>query len=340
MPARAGRSSSPPRSSAVARTRALLDQRRDARTTPRCSPRTPARGLRASVPSARVWTIADVPPADQALATRRSVSVVEHRRPPPERRPARDLVWQRRRYERRRRAAARSTTRSSGFVELADSRPHDLSVRLGELDTLLLLVGDLVELRASVAAAERRASDLALILDADIEAQSRTAGSEQVLRVVARRLADLCRAPIVDISSVERDRLHTVVSWDREAFDHAVEGVEYDLDAWPVTKAAVQGARAEIARDLRDPRLDSPAIAEMQAWGVAVDARPASRGARLRDRGRRGLRQRAARLRRRRRRGDLPGRSREPHPRPVAPGRGPGVPQPRRCRSSSSSARR
>ena len=90
-----------------------------------------------------------------------------------------------------------------------------------------------------MAAAERRAADLTLVLDADIEAQSRTAGSEQVLRVIARRLADLCRVPLVDISSIERDRLRTVVSWDRDGFNHAVEGIEYPLASWPVTRAAL-----------------------------------------------------------------------------------------------------
>jgi diguanylate cyclase (GGDEF)-like protein len=218
-------------------------------------------------PVGTLWTIADLPPVYQALATRRSVSVVDTR--DPRLSAAQRVTW----YGNGDGTSVAVVPLLAhdeivGLVELADSHPHDLSVRLGELDTLLLLVGDLVELRASVAAAERRASDLALILDADIEAQSRTAGSEQVLRVVARRLADLCRAPIVDISSVERGRLRTVVSWDRETFDHAVEGSEYDLDAWPATKAAVQGGRAEIARDLRDPRFDPAARAEMQAWGV------------------------------------------------------------------------
>lgn len=155
-----------------------------------------------------------------------------------------------------------------GLLELADHRPHDLTTKLGELDTILLLVTDLVFQRERVAAAERRATDLALILDADIEAQSRAAGSEQVLRVIARRLADLCHTPLVDISAISRDRLRTVVSWSAGTFDHTVEGAEYPLSLWPVTAAAVHGARVETLHDLDDPRLDAAAVAQMKAWNV------------------------------------------------------------------------
>ena len=61
----------------------------------------------------------------------------------------------------------------------------------------------------------RSADDLALVLDADIEAQSRTAGPDQVLRVVARRLAELCHAP--DGGHLTRWRARTcgtLVSWE------------------------------------------------------------------------------------------------------------------------------
>jgi diguanylate cyclase (GGDEF)-like protein len=221
-------------------------------------------------PAGTRWSVDDVPPAFQAFATRRLVSLTDAADP-------------------RLSAEQRSSWYGNGdgacvaivpllahgdvigLVELADSRPRDLTTRLRELDTLLLLITDLVEQRARVAAAERHAADLALILDADIEAQSRTAGSEQVLRVVARRLSDLCRAPLVDISSVERDRLRTVVSWNGDAFDHAVEGIEYPLRLWPVTAAAVRGAHVEILQGPSDPRLHADAAAEMQAWGVASE---------------------------------------------------------------------
>ena len=59
----------------------------------------------------------------------------------------------------------------------------------------------------------RSADDLALVLDADIEAQSRPAGPDQVLRVVARRLAELCHAPMVDIYAVDGEDLRPLVSW-------------------------------------------------------------------------------------------------------------------------------
>ena len=242
-------------------------------------------------PAGTRWRIADVPPAMQALATRRRVSLSGSDDP-------------------RLTAAQRASWYGNGdgtsvvvvplladdtvvgFVELADSRPRDLSLRLEEQDALLRLVTDLVAQRRRLVAAERRAADLALILDADIEAQSRTAGSEQVLRVVARRLATLCRAPLVDISSVERDRLHTVVSWNRHGFNHEVEGTDYALSDWPVTRAAVADGRAEIASSTSDdPRLDASAVAEMKAWGVGLAPRPAPRRPRRRDRRRRGLRQ-------------------------------------------------
>jgi diguanylate cyclase (GGDEF)-like protein len=219
-------------------------------------------------PAGSTWKIADVPPVMQALATRRRVSLTGADDP---------------RLTDGQRASWYGNGDGTsvvvvpllvdggvvGFVELADEHPRDLAARLEGEEALLGLIGEAVERQRRLAAAERRAADLALVLDADIEAQSRTAGSEQVLRVIARRLADLCRAPLVDISSVERDRLHTVVSWDRDAFHHAVEGIEYPLAAWPVTRAAVASARPETLHDLLDPRLDAKAIAEMEAWGVA-----------------------------------------------------------------------
>ena len=227
-----------------------------------------ARSGPAPRPAGTRWRIADIPPAQQALATRRRVSLTGTDDP-------------------RLSTAQRSTWYGNGdgvsvtvvplliddavvgLLELADGRPRDLTVRLEELDALIRLVADLVDQKRRLATVERRAADLTLILDADIEAQSRTAGSEQVLRVVARRLADLCRAPFVDISSVERDRLHTVVSWNRDGFDHDQEGTEYALSEWPVAQAAVVGARVESLADLDDPRLDASAVAEMKTWGAA-----------------------------------------------------------------------
>ena len=219
-------------------------------------------------PAGTRWKIADIPPAQQALATRRRVSLTGTDDP-------------------RLSAAQRTAWYGNGdgvsvavvplliddavvgLLELADGRPRDLTIRLEDLDALIRLVADLVDQKRRLATVERRAADLTLILDADIEAQSRTAGSEQVLRVVARRLADLCRAPFVDISSIEHDRLHTVVSWNGGAFDHDQEGTEYPLAKWPVTQAAVVGARVESLCDLDDPRLDAAAVAEMKEWGAA-----------------------------------------------------------------------
>ena len=219
-------------------------------------------------PAGTRWKVADVPPAEQALTTRRRVSLTGI--DDPRLSPAQRATWY---------GNGDGTSLVVvpllvddvvvGLLELADSRPRDLTLRLDEQDALLRLVADLVEQSRRLAAVERRAADLTLILDADIEAQSRTAGSEQVLRVVARRLAGLCRAPFVDISSIERDRLHTLVSWNLDAFNHDVEGIDYALADWPVTRAAVTEVRAQILCDLDDPRLDPSAAAEMNASGVA-----------------------------------------------------------------------
>ena len=219
-------------------------------------------------PAGTRWRIADVPPAMQALATRRRVSLSGSDDP-------RLTATQRASWYGNGDGTSvvvvplLADDTVVGFVELADSRPRDLSLRLEEQDAFLRLVTDLVAQRRRLVAAERRAADLALILDADIEAQTRAAGSEQVLRVVARRLATLCRAPLVDISSIGRDRLHTVVSWNRHGFNHEVEGVDYALSDWPVTRAAVADGRTEILLDLGDPRLDASAVAAMKAWGAA-----------------------------------------------------------------------
>jgi diguanylate cyclase (GGDEF)-like protein len=219
-------------------------------------------------PAGTRWSVDAVPPAMQAMATRHRVSLTG--RDDPRLTAAQRTAWY---------GNGDGTSVAvvplvfddavAGFLGLADSRPRDLTARLEEQDAFVDLVADLVEQSRRLETAERRAADLALILDADIEAQSRAAGSEQVLRVVARRLAALCHAPLVDISSVGRDSMRTVVSWNHDTFNHEVEGVEYALAQWPVTRAAIAGGHPERVRDLADGRLDDASRDEMEAWGVA-----------------------------------------------------------------------
>ncbi len=120
---------------------------------------------------------------------------------------------------------------ASGLLVLGDRRPRDLGAQVADVAPVVRLAAQVLEQDERMEDLARSADDLALVLDADIEAQSRSAGPDQVLRVVARRLAELCNAPIVDISAVDGDELRALVSWSYGGFgreshaddDHALD---------------------------------------------------------------------------------------------------------------------
>ena len=213
------------------------------------------------------WAVDDLPPAHQAMDTRRTVVIADARDP---------------RLSRSQRSRLYGNGDGTsvaivplvvddavvGIVELADDRNRDLAASVAGHEALVRLIADLVDARRRLAHAERRAADLALILDADIEAQSRTAGSDQVLRVIARRLAELCDAPMVDLSVVEPEAVRVVVSWERGRFQAAYEGSVFPLADWPAVRSAVLTGLPEVTRDRSDPRMSDAARAAMTEWGI------------------------------------------------------------------------
>ena len=145
----------------------------------------------------------------------------------------------------------------------------------------------------------RSADDLALVLDADIEAQSRSAGPDQVLRVVARRLGELCSAPMVDIYAVDGDDLRALVGWSYGRFTPDAGERTVPLAERPLTRAVVASGRTEtIALARRSPAQRRRAARPWtQRNAQSFSEHPAAQQ-RSGHRRRRGARQPAARLRR------------------------------------------
>jgi GAF domain-containing protein len=84
---------------------------------------------------------------------------------------------------------------ASGLLVLGDRRPRDLGSEVARLAPVARLMAQVLEQDERLDGLSRSADDLALVLDADIEAQSRTAGPDHVLRVVGRRRAGRWLAP-------------------------------------------------------------------------------------------------------------------------------------------------
>jgi diguanylate cyclase (GGDEF)-like protein len=214
------------------------------------------------------WHVSDVPPARQAVITGRAVTIADHQDP---------------RLTAEQRAAL---TGDPGLVSLAfipllsnglvvglmvlgDSRPRELAEAVVQLGAIARLAAAVLAQDERLDDLARAADDLTLVLDTDIEAQSRSTGPEQVLRVIGRRLAELCHTPLVDIFALEGEDLRCVVSWQRGAFRPDYEGTVQPLADWPLTRAAAVSGRLEIVSSLEDPRLPAAAVEQLRSWGIA-----------------------------------------------------------------------
>ena len=200
------------------------------------------------------WRVSDVPPARQAVATGRPV-VLSGRDDPrltPEQRSG--LTGHADFFSL---AFVPLLTRgtASGLLVLGDRRPRDLGAQVADVAPVVRLTAQVLEQDERMEDLARSADDLALVLDADIEAQSRSAGPDQVLRVVARRLAELCNAPTVDISAVDGDELRALVSWSYGRFGRESHGTTTTLSTRPLARAVIVTGRAENIASLEDPRL-------------------------------------------------------------------------------------
>jgi diguanylate cyclase (GGDEF)-like protein len=226
-----------------------------------------ARSHRAQPPGTR-WHVSGVPPARQAIATSRTV-VLTHRDDPrltDEQRSALtgepDLV-----------SLAfiplQSDQRIAGLLVVGDTRPHDLATAAPQITVVARLIALALLQDRRLEESARAVADLALVLDADLEAQSRTSAPEQVLRVLARRFAELCHAPMVDIFTIEGETLRALVSWQHGGFRSDYEGAVENLADWPLTRAAAASGRLEVVASLDDPRLDPSAVEALAPWNVA-----------------------------------------------------------------------
>ena len=214
------------------------------------------------------WRVSDVPPARQALSTGRAVSLPDPDDP---------------RITRHQRVALTgdpdlvslafipllNNGRAVGVMVLGDTRARDLAQTAPQLGAIARLAATVLAQDERIDDLARTAADLTLVLDADVEAHSRSAGPEQVLRVIGRRLAELCHTPIVEILALEDDALRCVVSWRQGAFRPDREGTFRALDDWPLTRAAAVSGRLEVVASLDDPRLPAAAAGALRASNIA-----------------------------------------------------------------------
>ena len=200
------------------------------------------------------WRVPDSPPARQAIATGRAVvlAVRDDPRLTPGQRMAltghadlQSLAF----------VPLLAHSGASGLLVLGDRRPRDLGPEVARLAPVSRLMAQVLEQDERLDGLSRSADDLALVLDADIEAQSRTAGPDQVLRVVARRLAELCHAPMVDIYAVDGAELRALVSWAYGRFADDTVGRATPIADRPLTHAVVASGRPEVVSSIDDPRL-------------------------------------------------------------------------------------
>ena len=144
---------------------------------------------------------------------------------------------------------------ASGLLVLGDRRPRDIGPAVAGLASVTRLAAQVLDQDERMADLARSADDLALVLDADIEAQSRSNGPDQVLRVVARRLGELCSAPMVDIYAVDGDDLRALVGWSYGRFTSEAGDRTVPLAERPLTRAVVASGRVETVTSREDPRL-------------------------------------------------------------------------------------
>jgi diguanylate cyclase (GGDEF)-like protein/excisionase family DNA binding protein len=153
-----------------------------------------------------------------------------------------------------------------GVLELFSGEGHAIS----EADPLLVcltgVLGSLVAAHISRLALDRRAQDLAHVLDAGIE-DGALLNYDAVLRSATRRMSELTRAPVADIYAVEGGVLRALVSYDNGRFDADWEGVAVPLARYPCSSRAVQTGQISGVVSLDDPVLTPEARFSLEKWG-------------------------------------------------------------------------
>jgi len=208
----------------------------------------------AGLAAGAAWRVPDSPPARQAIATKRAV-VLAVRDDPRLTTGQRMALTGHADLQSLAFVPLLAHSGASGLLVLGDRRPRDLGPEAARLAAVARLMAQVLEQDERLDGLSRSADDLALVLDADIEAQSRSAGPDQVLRVVARRLAELCQAPMVDIYAIDEGELRTLVSWAYGRFADETGGQTTPITDRPLTHAVVASGRPEVVSSIDDPRL-------------------------------------------------------------------------------------
>ena len=120
--------------------------------------------------------------------------------------------------------------------------------------------------RLTLSELRRRVADLNAIVDAGLEG---TGGHsvDDVLRVVARRLADATNSPVADIYAVEDDTIRALVSYDNGAYDPSWEGKTFRIVDYPATRQAIESLQVRVVASLDDPVLTPEVRASLASWG-------------------------------------------------------------------------
>jgi len=120
--------------------------------------------------------------------------------------------------------------------------------------------------RPTVSELRRRISDLSAIVDAGLEGAERH-NVDDVLRAVARRLADATHSPVADIYAVEDGSIRALVSYDNGAFDPSWEGKTFLIADYPATRQAIESLDVRVVASLDDPLLTPEVRASLASWG-------------------------------------------------------------------------
>ncbi len=117
-----------------------------------------------------------------------------------------------------------------------------------------------------IARLQRRARDLALVVEAGLEDNARLS-TDEILHAVAERLSTLTNTPVADLYTIEGDALRALVSYDGGRFDGEWTGVVLPLDRYHCCRRAVETGEVALVADLDDPTLDEEGRLSLEKWG-------------------------------------------------------------------------
>jgi diguanylate cyclase (GGDEF)-like protein/excisionase family DNA binding protein len=118
----------------------------------------------------------------------------------------------------------------------------------------------------TVAALRRRLEDLGAIIDAGRE-DTEHHSVDDVLRAVARRLAEATHSKVADIYAVEDGTIRALVSYDDGSFDPSWEGRTFHIADYPATLEAIESLQVRVVASLDDPLLTPEVRASLASWG-------------------------------------------------------------------------